>query len=119
MTVLTTMKSTGSHRLPADIRQPPLTAWLQSEPPQPCRHSQLPRLHTPWPEQKFRSVQASSEWILSEMQVLQHCAGAMGTRSAIRVILHDWLDKKFKLVPGFGALCAAVTGFHAARVVHI
>ena len=62
------------------------TWLLQSGPPKPSKQSHVPKLQTPWPEQKLRSEQESKGWMVLDRQVLQHCAGAMGT-SPIAVIL--------------------------------
>ena len=72
----------------SSLKEEMAQTWLpQSGPPYPSKQSQLPRLQTPCPEQKLRSEQESSGWMVFDRQVLQHRAGAIGTRPML-VILH-------------------------------
>lgn len=60
-----------------------LTLWLQSAPPYPETHSQVPKLQAPCPEQKFKSKQLPAGITESEMQLLQQIDGAIGTKALI------------------------------------
>ena len=68
----------------------------QSPPRKPPVHSHWPRMQTPWPEHMPRSAQLFTGCTRSDRQALQHSAGAIGTNSVSKVILHQTRHRKLE-----------------------